>query len=392
MDKSSINSKYIIQLLVKEVTHGLSEPELLELNEWLNLSPQNKDLYLKLYSKEYKKQRVESLNQYNTEKAWLSILDDIKPKKRKLFNTLLWQRIAVVASFLFIAGLTYHLSKPLYRKTNYGFNSRYIKPGNNKAVLTLANGHKVQLGQLDTTLLVLGSGISIKDSKVLYQSEKKSKDKSIVYNTLETPRGGEYSLVLSDGTKVWLNTASKIRYPQFFEQNKRTVYVQGEAYFEVAKNKEKPFFVHSGSNTIKVVGTAFNVRAYSEYTSTLVTLSEGSIELNTSQSVHVLLPNQQAIINDRDSIVSIVNVNSQLFTAWKDGKFLFKDISLANIMDDLSRWYNVNLFYTNQEVKTLKFSLYVNKQDKIDKILEMIEATEKVKFNITDNNLIISSK
>ncbi len=393
MDKYhfNIDSKRIVQLLVKEFTEGLNEQELELLNSWINASEENRILYQKLYSKEYQKQIAEMKNQFDTKDAWKSVFEEIKPKRRKVVTIKFLRAVAVTASVVLVAGIFYLVNKPSVNNT-VPIAHENIKPGTNKAMLTLGDGNQIELNNLDTTILIAGSDINISTKEVIYKKESSEIANKIAYNILHTPRGGKYNLILSDGTKVWLNAASKLRYPALFIGNERRVYVEGEAYFEVAKDKNKPFFVHSGNNRIRVLGTAFNVKAYQDNASTQITLCEGSIELTSGNNINILKPDEQAIINNKSSKTSINQVDSKLYTAWKDGMFMFRKTRLDDILVDLSRWYNANLFYTNQDIKNKEFSLYMNRQENIKNILEMLEATEEISFSIQENNIVVSPR
>ncbi|WP_430932450.1 FecR family protein [Saccharicrinis sp. 156] len=389
MDNYNIDSKQIIQLLIKEISEGLSVHEVEQLNDWINASPENKALYEKLYSEEYKKQRRDTINQFDAKEAWTSVLKEIEPKQRRILPPQFWQYAGVAASIILLVGLFLVFNMPTSEQPSVTAYEN-IKPGTNQAILTLADGKQIELNKLDTTINVSGGGINISASKVLYTADSKTANQPLVYHTLQTPRGGEYNLTLADGTKVWLNADSKLRYPESFTADNRTVYMEGEAYFEVAKYKNKPFFVRSGINTVKVLGTEFNVRSYPEDADTRITLCEGSIQLNTKNAQNILTPDQQAIINATSQEVVIQQVDSKLYTAWKDGMFMFRKAKLDKVMNDLSRWYNANLFYTNMDIKNTEFSLYMNRQENIKDVLEMLEATEEVSFNIEGNNIIIS--
>ena len=268
-----------------------------------------------------------------------------------------------------------------------------IKPGSSKAILKLADGTVINLE--DEKELVAefdGTIISNNNKEVVYNSSaKKVKRRKLQYNTIEIPRGGEYQLTLSDGTKVWLNSGTTIKYPVVFAKDSREVFLyEGEAFFEVTENEDSPFIVHTSKMDVNVLGTSFNVRAYSDENQLATTLVTGKVIINQPENgkEYTLIPNEQAIFSDRGIDINSVDVNK--FIAWKDGRILFEENTLEEIFNDLSRWYNIDINYTNLEVKKLRFSIDVKRYDELGEILEILELTKKVKFEIEENSLRIN--
>ena len=262
-----------------------------------------------------------------------------------------------------------------------------IEHGSMKAQLVLANGKKVDLRPETSLQLeeVGGTRILTSDNRIKYSGKDSLAGQSaeVKYNTLIVPRGGEFSLELADGTRVWLNAESRLRYPVAFTGKERKVEMEGEVYFEVAKNKEKPFIVTVNGVDIRVLGTSFNVSAYQE--EVVTTLVEGKVQLKKGNEQVILSPNQQAIWSDDEFRVK--QVDARNYVLWKEGIFYFEDVDLETILDDMARWYNVNVFYMNPVLKEMKFSVEIRRYGDINEILRRIGQTKRVKFEIKDRTI-----
>jgi ferric-dicitrate binding protein FerR (iron transport regulator) len=218
---------------------------------------------------------------------------------------------------------------------------------------------------------------------------KKQKPEKIQFNTIQIPRGGEYQLSLSDGTKIWLNAETIIKYPVTFSKKTREIFIEGEAFFEVAKSADWPFIIHTSNVKVRVLGTSFNIRAYPDEEVTATTLVTGKVSItkpNVNKEYN-LTPGEQAIVTQQEAVIQKVNVNQ--FIAWKNGRILFEENTLEEIFNDLSRWYNIEIDYTNEEVKDLRFSIDVRRYSEFDEILKIIELTKKIKFEINENKVTI---
>ena len=210
------------------------------------------------------------------------------------------------------------------------------------------------------------------------------------YNQLDIPRKGEYRLVLADGTRVWLNSESSLKYPVAFQGNERKVYLEGEAYFEVSKDEHKPFTVVTGESSIRVLGTSFNVRAYADEAQLCATLVEGKVRLSHAQQSLILSPDEQGVVTLASGKLEKRKVDASLYTVWKDGRFVFENQTLEEIMNTLSRWYDVKVFYTNEQVKQAMFNGNLKRYDDFDQIVKMLELTGVAHFKINGETIIIS--
>ena len=304
---------------------------------------------------------------------------------RKTVRWITWSKYAAVILLFVSMGIFWFVNEEEQEVENVAVTK--IEHGSMKAQLVLANGRRVDL--VPETNLQLeeegGTRILTLDNMVKYSGMDSLVGQSaeVKYNTLIVPRGGEFSLELADGTRVWLNTESKLRYPVAFTGEERRVEMDGEVYFEVAKNREKPFVVTVNGVDIRVLGTSFNVSAYQE--DVVTTLVTGKVQLKKGDEQVVLLPNQQAIWSDDK--FKVKQVDARNYVLWKEGIFYFEDVDLETILDDMARWYNVTIFYVNPTLKKMKFSVEIKRYEDINEILRRIEQTKRVKFEIKDRTI-----
>lgn len=265
-----------------------------------------------------------------------------------------------------------------------------VKPGGKLAVLTLSTGKQVELAGGVSAISEQGAEISTStDNELVYKQVENRMPVNEVYNTITIPRGGEYKLVLADGTTVWLNSDSYIRFPVTFFGDKRQVELRGEAYFEVAKNMEKPFIVRINDYDICVTGTQFNVRDYSNE-SVVTTLVEGSIQLERGKQIQKLVPGQQALLVNGRWIIKEVDVTD--FIGWREGAFNFKEVCLENIINELARWYDFDVYYQNAEVKNYHFTAWFRRNASIEEVIEVLEKTKKIQMRLDGKTLIVQKK
>ena len=263
-----------------------------------------------------------------------------------------------------------------------------ITPGVVKARLELADGRKVELDHGTQLRIKEIGGTEIETSeKMIKYTGKDSVTAGERFNTLIVPRGGEYALELADGSRVWLNSESTLKYPVCFAGDMRKVEMTGEGYFEVAKNVGKPFVVTVDGVDVRVLGTSFNISAYRE--EVVTTLVDGKVQLRRGMDSVILFPNQQGGWSKEKKAFEIKQVDARNYTLWKDGIFYFSDMDLETILDDMARWYNVNIFYVNPALKVKKFSVEIKRYENINEILRRIEQTKRVKFDIKDRTISV---
>ena len=262
-----------------------------------------------------------------------------------------------------------------------------IVPGQYNAVLEMADGTTYHLGE-QQYFLQEETGNQIKvDSTILSYlpvNNKSGLSQDIVYNKLSVPKGGEYRIELEDGTKVWINSASRLRYPVVFSGDTREVYLDGEAYFEVRRDVDRPFIVHSGEQKVTVLGTSFGISCYASEANDYTTLVSGKVkvDLERGKQSFVLEPGMQVAYNKESGVAMERKVDVAEFVAWKDGKYIFKQKRLEDILSTLSRWYDFEVFYRNEDVKEVLFSGELRRFDDFSYLLRLIERTSDVKFVI----------
>lgn len=262
-----------------------------------------------------------------------------------------------------------------------------LPPGTNGAVLTLANGEKILLDSTKAGVLgVQGNTLLVNNNGQIAYSNQPYGDTVLRYNTIATPRGRQYQVVLSDGSRVWLNAGSSLYYPASFGPGKREVSITGEAYFEVAKDNKRPFLVTARGTTVEVLGTHFNINAYDDETSIRTTLLEGSVKVSAGTQSRLLQPGQLAQINE-NAPIKVVEANTDVVMAWVNGYFSFDNTDLSAIMRQLSRWYDVEIEYQG-EIPDRQFGGEISRNTNASDVLKILEES-KIHFLIKDKKIIV---
>lgn len=307
-----------------------------------------------------------------------------------------WMRAAIVIGILLASGLGYYLirgngGEKLVAQTDMGKEKETtIAPGGNKAILTLADGTKVILDSASNGAITKQGNVTVIKLNDGLLSYEKATDKNleVVYNTITTPRGGQYQLVLADGSKVWLNAASSIKFPNAFPGKDRKVEITGEAYFEVAHNAAKPFYVAAGGMEVQVLGTHFNVNAYTDEPVVKTTLLEGSVRVTKGSESKTIIPGEQARIeNSGDATIHISKVDVNEVVAWKNGLFHFNNSSLKEVMRQLSRWYDIDVEYAGG-LEPRRFGGEMSRNADLNQVLKILEES-KVHFEIVGKKLLV---
>ena len=379
-----LQPEHISQLISKHLTGKLSKDEKALLKSWL-ADPYNELQFNKIIDANSFLDKVEKYKKYDSTKAFKKVFNT----KRKPVKVWIAYAAAIVLPIVAAVGL-------LFNTWNKSYNGNILVSNDistEEVVLSTASGAYI-IGKKDTTFNIADIQIQSNEEQLSYQvGSATAKQVELEYNSLQTPKGLKYKLILSDGTAVWLNSETKFKYPVNFITETREVFVEeGEAFFEVAKNKEKPFIVNFNEKKIRVLGTEFNVKAYKSEDFDLVTLVEGSIRLISEHNNVELIPNQQAIIAHSNNNMQIKTVEGNLFTAWKDNIYLYKNQPLNTIVRDLERDFDIKVFYQNQDLKHKKFSLKISRKLSYESIFSAIEKTHEVDIEINNNNIIIRKK
>jgi len=320
------------------------------------------------------------------------------PKQNNfLVRILPYVRYAAVASVFVMLATTFYLLNH-HKPEQHPQEKQLVNdasPGTDKAILTLADGTSVELGTGDSETILKQSGIKItktKDGMLVYEVKQQSANPNIMqYNELHTPNGAKYEVLLPDGTKVWLNASSTLRYPIAFASNERRVSLKGEAYFEVEKvtNNQKriPFYVETEGQLIQVLGTEFNVSAYADDLSIKTTLISGKVNVSQLTNQVVLNPGEQAMSSPSEAL-TVIKVNTEPIIAWKNGNFMFEDMDLKDILKQLSRWYNVEVEF--DKLPQTRYNMLISRNETLKSALNMLERTGNIKFQIVNNTIKIN--
>jgi ferric-dicitrate binding protein FerR (iron transport regulator) len=327
-----------------------------------------------------------------SKEIWLSL-----PKQSlKIIKGLQLARIAAAATILvfLLAGLYFIIIAPRHKQLGVKY-TKDLLPGSNKAILTLSNGKKIILNNAGIgTIGSEGNAVINKtaNGEIVYSSTETAADNgSLAYNTITIPNGGQYHLVLSDGTNVWLDAASSIKYPTVFTGNERKVVITGEAYFEVAHNAAKPFRVMAQGQTVEVLGTHFNIDAYTNEPVIKTTLLEGSVKVTNNMKTITLAPGEQAQVQPgtADNEIKVLNnVDTDEAIAWKNGLFQFNKASIESIMRQVARWYDVEISYMNNKIPSKTFTGSISRNSSASQVLEILSYTG-LHFEIAGKKIIV---
>lgn len=345
-----------------------------------------------------KRQSENVLNRIKSDPRFVSNVEEEteveEPKVIRLYQRT-WFRVAAAVLVFASAGLLIFKHRAVEAKPdNMAANhvSAKIIPGSQQATLTVSNGSVIVLKNAANGVLANTGGSKVikqAQGQIVYDKENNAANNEVTYNTLTTPRGGEYQVVLPDGTKVWLNAASSLTYPTQFTGNERRVKLNGEAYFEVAKNKEKPFYVSmSDGAQVKVLGTHFNISAYGDDEAVTTTLLEGSVQLSKNNSVSLLKPGQQAVVNHSSDDIAVSDANIEDAMAWKNGLFIFNNDNISGIMKKISRWYDVDVYYS-ADLNDQQFGGSYHRSKNIGDLLQYLQMIGKIQFKMQGRRITV---
>lgn len=382
-----MNRREIENLVVKALFKEISDEEQHRLDEWLGASESNRALFERLHSENYLKGAIGDHNRRLREERWQRLKKETVQTKERSLRSLL-PRVAAVLILPLLAGAV------MWYMSNVGnpgsqLAQREIKVGGSKAVVTLSTGERVSLFG-DTTLCVndgLATLVNTKDTlNFMKNNDIVVADNS--FNVIQIPRGGEYIVRLEDGTTVYLNSESELRVPVHFGKGERVVWFTGEAYFSVKHENNRKFIVRTDKADIAVLGTEFGVRVYTEEKELLTTLVKGSVEVKSDNDVYRIVPGEQAKVDHEGKIV-VREVNVDEFVAWKSGRIVFVNARLEDIMNELQRWYDFNVFYSTPELKDIRFTMDIMKYKEVSEIFELMEKIKRVSFSVNGNTVIL---
>jgi transmembrane sensor len=398
----------ITELLLKHLRQEITSEESAQLDAWLAESEKNRQFFvadindirgLMTDVRAYKESEQIDLNT-----AWTRIVERYMEEKAVRKPTpivpMKWWRYVAAAGVLIAVGI--YLFRPANRPPKTPVVVQAVqsdaKPNTSKAYLTLDNGRTIALDSVTSGLLATEGNMKVmkqENGALHYLGEGKASTDKLIYNKVTVPRGSDVVyLQLGDGSKVWLNAASSIRYPVAFSEQERKVEITGEAYFEVAGSlsnagQKKTFIVSKGNMNVIVLGTRFNVNAYDNEESIKVTLLEGSVKVRQEQLEKMIKPGQQAVL--QDAKINVVNdVDVEQVMAWKEGKFVFNNTNIQLIMRQMERWYDLEpTRFENEEVKQWEFNGEISRYNNASKVLQLLEKTGSVKFKLEGKKILV---
>lgn len=386
----------LVHLIKQYLNRSISEEGLSRLQEYMEEHHSDEEL-LEAFDAA-RESRDSFLSMQRSENLFANIISDPRVKASRSANRTRWKRIALLGLasaacilLFIISGLNTRLANLINPKVEL---KTAITPGGNKATILLENGSTIELEDLKTDSAIHFKGYSIRktaDGNIAYLAGENSASTETIYNTIFTPRGGEYRLTLPDGTQVMLNASSKLKYPIRFDDEKRLVELSGEAYFDVVKKttngRRVPFIVQTGDLRLEVLGTQFNIKNYRNEIET--TLVEGAVKLHfSSKDIYTLKPNQQAVYNGDPKAVRIADVDPYYSIAWKNGSFAFDQVSIYEVMESIARWYDVDVDYIG-DLSDVYFSGQVSRFEDINKLLNTIALTGSVSFKTEGRRVLV---
>ena len=377
----------IADLLVHSLAGELTSEEKDRLEQWRAENGKHESFYQKLHSPSFWENHPQQKYREEIVEAWTRLYQR-RNQKRRAVRRLYWGVAAMVA--ICIGGFVYwHSMQSQVSSGQTLVAQEEIVPGKKQAELVLGDGTLMALNETMSLRSLEEQGAVIKAEDNALQYIDKQDAGSVAYNTLRVPRGGEYSLVLGDGTKVYLNAESELTYPVTFRGESREVSLRGEAFFEVAPDRACPFIVRTEQFAVRVLGTQFNVRTYPDVPAS-ATLAEGSIRLSKEKETALLVPGQQASLEDNKLVVREVDLEDAI--AWRYGVFSFKHTRLEDLLSELARWYDMEVFYQNPSLKDLHFTAWFQRSDGLEKVISLLEKTQKIDLEANGKTLLVRSK
>ena len=377
----------MVEMMHLYLSGMITDEEMLELQRWMDVAPENRAMFDRICEGKDILYKYRMYKKIDHRVAYERCEKRVGIKRRSIR---VWLKYA--AMLLLPLGAIFVMLRNNERKQPVEVATVDILPGETKATLILADGKSVVLQHDTTRDIAVGEGVNAKNSGsgIVYSANGNEK-RTLQYNVLQTPRGGEYQITLADGSMVQLNSATQLKFPVVFDKEKREVYLTGEAFFEVQKDEKRPFYVIADGIKIRVYGTSFNVNTHDKERVQTV-LVEGSIGLSAEKGgpEYRMKPSQLGEYRRTDAALNVKNVEIEPYIAWKDGFFVFENQTMEQIMNTLSLWYDVDIFYTNEQLKNLHFTGHVKRYEKIDNILKAIKSAVGVTFTIKDRTICIS--
>ena len=377
-------------IIERKLEGVLSSDEEIRFREWVEASEKNEVYFHKLETFYKENGFVKEITGQDVDMSWGKFTEQLKEEKRRKRRTLRYWAISGVAACLLVGVL---ISTWMGGDNSVlSEETKTIVAGGSKAVLWLSNGEKVELENNVDELKEASVRIVNSGSVLSYEKNQDTVLKGRVMNKVETPRGGEYGITLADGTRVYLGALSKIEYPVAFDGAKRVVKASGEVYFDVARDTAHPFVVEMTNLDVEVLGTSFNVRDYADEDYVEATLVSGKIKVNAGKESCILEPNYQAVLDKKNNTLETKEVDVSEFVDWKRGKLNVRNRRLEDILNRLSKWYDVYVFYVNEEAKDIRFYANIDRYSDMNELLDKFEKTGQVEFRVKGNVINVMMK
>jgi ferric-dicitrate binding protein FerR (iron transport regulator) len=392
----SLSEEQIALLIWKSINKRLTDEETTILETYVNESPFNREKWEELANGRSMENKIKAYEHRADHKAanLRKIRSMIKVSPHNNFYQIKKWVAAAAAAIILVASIPWVyllLQGKKILQQNISSTKKPLHdllPGGNKAILTLSDGSVILLDTMGKSITRQGTTrILNKGGELVYQNGTAPSGETL-YNTVSIPRGGQYRLLLPDGSKVWLNAASSLRFPASFSGTERRVFLSGEAYFEVAKNTAMPFKVSVNDLEVQVTGTHFNINSYADEQNITTTLLEGSVKVSRNGQIRTLCPSQEVHLTRNGQLTQPVTVDVYAAVAWKEGYFYFKHSGLKEIMRQLARWYDVDIIYQGN-IPAGYFSGEMPKDAKASQVLEILKESG-VRFTIEDKKIIVA--
>lgn len=388
--------KINIDIIHKKINGRTNSDEEIVFEKWINASEKNRLYYERV--KMYSQKSVEEIQSEPIPDTSAELFSKINKRTRmRLVYNIMQYAAALIIPMLVLGGIVLYTDTTPENHFAQNKSQTIVTPKRNQATLITSSGESIELGTPSKKSIKIEKGVEINREQkdgLKYIKDKNIKSEQIVYNTLKTPIGGDFQIELSDGTKVWLNSASELRYPVNFGDRDREVEIKGEAYFDVSKTGKR-FIVHTNGMAVEVLGTKFNIMAYDGEKAIETTLVSGKVKVNTDKNKAnsvFLTPGKQASCNRENGNITKKSVDTRLYTGWIDGYYRFEDKRLEDILRYISHWYNIDIEYRNSETKNITLSGKLHKFDDFNIIAEMIEKISDVKINVKGCKVKVSKR
>ena len=384
-----MEDKSIFELIAEYSAGTISPADAELLRERLESDAEAMRLFREIRETEKILKSVQAQEKIDLQKSWQRLDSSLVGRSRK-GRWLFWTVGSVVAAsvallLMFVFPFTRQVEQPETLVSQVG-----ITPGGVKAVLQYEDGKTIDLTSSSSRIVISDGLVLVNDSlKGLRFDQGELENRPMKYHTLTVPVGGEYHFTLADGTRVWVNSASVVRFPNCFSGERREIYVKGEVYLEVARDEKHPFIVYTGENEVRVLGTRFNLTAYPDEQKVITTLVEGSVEFRNDQSSVRLKPGEQSVLNRATNKLEKQKVDVSIYTSWVSGTYEYERSPLSDITRQLSRWYDVQFIYESTEFSNHPFTGVVKRDQSLEEVLSIIEKTTNIRFKISGRTIII---